>query len=136
MTKGEKETRGTKRDLMSLFRDSLYEQPAADAAYMTFEMQSMAPDEGEEKKPRSKGKKKADKGKAIDRDLRLTRKRSSKEIEKRREVEPGKFATNHYFKNWFKFRKGGLLGLTRKRMDRRRSRPSFGSFRRFGKSEP
>ncbi|KAL6910186.1 hypothetical protein GGI43DRAFT_389522 [Trichoderma evansii] len=86
MGKGEKEARNTKRDLMSLFRESLYEQPA-DVAYTTFEMQSMAPHEGDEKKPRSKGKK-ADKGKAIDRDPGSTHKRSSKEVEKRREVEP------------------------------------------------
>lgn len=112
--KREKGRRGTKRDVWWLYRDSLGEEPE-EVAYTTIEMQPMAPYEGdEERKPRGKGKKKAekgkaDKGKAVDRDPGFIQCRGSLEVEKRRAVEPGKFfSLEHCFKKRFEYWKQGF----------------------------
>ncbi|GFP54269.1 hypothetical protein TASIC1_0003064700 [Trichoderma asperellum] len=97
LEKEQKEVRCSKQDLLLLYRESFYEE-SAEAAYTTFEMQPMTPYEGDEEKPRGKGKTKTGKGKAVDRDPAFTCSRNSRKAEKRREVEPGKFATKRYFK--------------------------------------
>ncbi|PTB43600.1 hypothetical protein M441DRAFT_88340 [Trichoderma asperellum CBS 433.97] len=87
LEKREKEARGSKQDLLLLYRESFYEE-STEATHTTFEMQPMTPYEGDEEKPRGKGKKKTSKGKAVDRDPGFTCSRNSRKAEKRREVEP------------------------------------------------
>lgn len=113
----ERETRDTSRDLLSLYEESPYEE----SGVVAFEMQPMTPYEGDDENPHGKGKKKkADKGKAIYRDPWFAQNQNSREEEKRRQVEPGKFVTiplGTYFQKLVQSWKRGLLRLTQEKIN-------------------
>ncbi|UKZ58850.1 uncharacterized protein TrAtP1_000173 [Trichoderma atroviride] len=85
--KGRGEARGTRRSLFSLYQESFYEESESEAA---FEMEPLTLHIGDKEKSDDKGKKKADKGKAVYRDPWVAHSQGVRVEKKRREVEPKK----------------------------------------------
>lgn len=91
--KGGKEARGTARSFFSLYRESSREESESESEAAS-RMQPLTPHAGDDEKRGGKEKKKADKGKAVYRDPWVMT-NPDVQVEKKREVEPSKFATIH-----------------------------------------